>query len=283
MTEAPTDEELRHLLEALPYLAHYAGKSVVLKVGGSVGLEPWILEDIAWLFRLGVRPVVIHGGGPMISDWQERLGYETRFVEGRRYTDSHTLDVVRSVLIGLVNSDLVSRLSALDVPAVGLSGLDGALIQATVRDPKLGLVGDVTHIELRPLRLMQDAGYVVVVAPVGRAGDGSPLNINADTVAGDIARAMRAEKLVFFTDVPGVLDREGKLISELTTDEVWKLIGSGEIHGGMIPKVEACVRALDTVARAHIIDGRVPHALLRELFTDGGVGTMFRSDTPDAC
>lgn len=281
MTQAPADTALQHIQEALPYLAQYAGKSIVLKVGGSVGLEPWILEDIGWLYRLGIRPVVIHGGGPMISDWQQRLGYETRFVEGRRYTDAQTLDVVRSVLIGLVNSDLVSGLSALGVPTVGLSGLDGALIQATVRDPKLGLVGDVTHIELRPLRLMQEAGYLVVVAPVGRADDGSPLNINADTVAGDIARALHAEKLIFFTDVPGVLGRDGTLRSELTTDQVWDLIGSGEIHGGMIPKVEACVRALDTVARAHIIDGRVPHGLLRELFTDGGVGTMFRADAGD--
>ena len=279
MTNAAADEALHYFQEALPYLAHYVGKSIVLKVGGSVGLEPWILEDIAWLHRIGIKPVVVHGGGPMISDWQQRLGYETRFVDGRRYTDENTLNVVRAVLIGTVNPDLVSGFSALGIPTVGLSGLDGAMIQATVRDPKLGLVGDVTHIELRPLRAMQDAGYMVVVAPVGRAEDGSPLNINADTVAGDIARALHAEKLIFFTDVPGVLDRQGTLIPELSSEQVWDLIGTGEIHGGMIPKVEACVRALDGVARAHIIDGRVPHSLLRELFTDGGVGTMFRSDT----
>jgi len=218
----------------------------------------------------------------MISDWSKRLGYETRFVEGRRYTDQETLDVVRAVLIGLVNSDLVSGLTGLGVPAVGLSGLSGGLIQATQRDPKLGLVGDVTHIELRPLRLMQEAGYVVVIAPVGRADDGSPLNINADTVAGDIARALHAEKLIFFTDVPGVLDGNGNLMQELTSDEVWNLIATGGIHGGMIPKVEACVRALDTVPRAHVVDGRVRNALLRELFTDGGVGTMFRAPSSGA-
>jgi acetylglutamate kinase len=218
----------------------------------------------------------------MISDWQERLGYETRFVDGRRFTDEQTLDVVRAVLIGLVNSDLVGGFSALGVPTVGLSGLDGALIQASVRDAKLGLVGDVVNIDLRPLRAMQEAGYLVVVAPVGRNEDGRPLNINADTVAGDIARALHAEKLVFFTDVPGVLNRDGKLMPELSSDQVWDLIGSGEIHGGMIPKVEACVRALDTVTEAHIIDGRVRNALLRGLLTDEAVGTMFTTDAAGA-
>ena len=143
-------------------------------------------------------------------------------------------------------------------------------------------MGDVVNIDLRPLRVMQEAGYLVVVAPVGRNEDGRPLNINADTVAGDIARALHAEKLVFFTDVPGVLNRDGKLMSELSSDQVWDLIGSGEIHGGMIPKVEACVRALDTVTQAHIIDGRVPNALLRGLLTDEAVGTMFTTNAAGA-
>jgi len=279
VTEGQGFESLRG---ALPRIAHVVGKTIVLKVGGSVGIERWILEDIAALHRMGIHIVVVHGGGPMISDWQGRLGYETRFVDGRRFTDEQTLDVVRAVLIGLVNSDLVGGFSALGVPAVGLSGLDGALIQATVRDAKLGLVGDVVNIDLRPLRAMQEAGYLVVVAPVGRNEDGRPLNINADTVAGDIARALHAEKLVFFTDVPGVLNRDGKLMPELSSDQVWDLIGSGEIHGGMIPKVEACVRALDTVTEAHIIDGRVPNALLRGLLTDEAVGTMFTTDAAGA-
>jgi acetylglutamate kinase len=282
LTQSTNGAGIETIREALPRIANLVGKTIVLKVGGSVGIEPWILEDIVTLHKIGVHTVVVHGGGPMISDWQERLGYETRFIEGRRYTDEQTLDVVRSVLIGLVNSDLVGGFSALGVPAVGLSGLDGGLIQATVRDPKLGLVGDVVHIDLRPLRALQDAGYMVVVAPVGRNEDGRPLNINADTVAGDIARALHAEKLVFFTDVTGVLDRAGVLMTELTSDQVWDLIGSGEIHGGMIPKVEACVRALDTVTHAHIIDGRVPNALLRGLLTDEAVGTMFTSDKPGA-
>jgi acetylglutamate kinase len=281
MTQAMDATGFEAIRTALPRIVHFLGKTVVLKVGGSVRIEPWILEDIVTLHKLGVHTVVVHGGGPMISDWQARLGYETRFVEGRRYTDEQTLDVVRSVLIGLVNSDLVGGFSALGVPTVGLSGLDGGLIQATIRDAKLGLVGDVVHIDLSPLRAMQEAGYMVVVAPVGRNEDGRPLNINADTVAGDIARALHAEKLVFFTDVPGVLDRQGKLMPELSSDQVWNLIGSGEIHGGMIPKVEACVRALDTVKHAHIIDGRVPNALLRGLLTDEAVGTMFTSENRD--
>jgi acetylglutamate kinase len=281
MTQATDATQIEAIRAALPRIAHFIGKTVVLKVGGSVGIEQWILEDIAALHKLGVHTVVVHGGGPMISDWQARLGYETRFVEGRRYTDEQTLDVVRSVLIGLVNSDLVGGFSALGVPTVGLSGLDGGLIQATIRDVKLGLVGDVVQIDLRPLRAMQAAGYMVVVAPVGRNEDGRPLNINADTVAGDIARALHAEKLVFFTDVPGVLDRQGKLVPKLSSDQVWELIGSGEIHGGMIPKVEACVRALDSVRQAHIVDGRVPNALLRGLLADEAVGTMFTSENPD--
>jgi len=282
MSSVTEGQGFQSLRGALPRIAHFVGKTIVLKVGGSVGIEPWILEDIAALHRMGIHTVVVHGGGPMISDWQGRLGYETRFVDGRRFTDEQTLDVVRAVLIGLVNSDLVGGFSALGVPAVGLSGLDGALIQATVRDARLGLVGDVVNIDLRPLRVMQEAGYLVVVAPVGRNEDGRPLNINADTVAGDIARALHAEKLVFFTDVPGVLDRDGKLMPELSSDQVWDLIGSGEIHGGMIPKVEACVRALDTVTEAHIIDGRVPNALVRGLLTDEAVGTMFTTDAAGA-
>ncbi|MFN0072082.1 MAG: acetylglutamate kinase [Chloroflexota bacterium] len=282
MTHAGEETGFAAVRDSLPRMAHLVGKTVVLKVGGSVGIEPWILDDIVWLHRIGVRPVVVHGGGPMISDWQSRLGYETRFVDGRRYTDEQTLDVVRAVLIGLVNSDLVGEFSARGVPTVGLSGLDGAFIQATVRDSKLGLVGDVVRVDLRPLRTLQDAGYMAVVAPVGRNEHGRPLNINADTVAGDIAHALHAEKLVFFTDVPGVLDRAGALIPTLTSDQVWDLIGSGEIHGGMIPKVEACVRALDTVTHTHIIDGRVPNALLRALLTNEAVGTMFSSDAPGA-
>ncbi|MBI4494462.1 MAG: acetylglutamate kinase [Chloroflexi bacterium] len=262
------------MLEALPYLSRYVGKTVVVKVGGSVGDEGTVLEDLAWLRRVGVNPVVVHGGGALISHWLAQLGRETRFVEGRRYTDAETLDVVRMVLVGLVNNDLVAGLNALGVKAVGLSGVDGALLQARLRDERLGLVGDVVAVDLAPVEALLQAGYVVVVAPVGSGPGGQPLNINADSAAGALARALRAEKFILFTDVPGVLDRQGNLISQISVGQVRGLMESGVLRGGMIPKVEACVEALETVPRAHIIDGRVPHALLRELFTDQGVGTM---------
>jgi acetylglutamate kinase len=274
--DQPFDSEAatEALLEALPYIARFVGKSVVVKIGGSIGDDGTALEDVVTLHRLGVRPVVVHGGGPQISDWQERMGLEPRFVEGRRYTDEQTLDLARMVLIGKVNSDLVAYLCSLGAKAVGLSGLDGGMIRARLRDPELGLVGEVADVDLKPVRTMMEAGYLVVVAPSAADEHGQPLNVNADSIAGDLARALGAEKLVFFTDVVGVLDANGALLSTLSVEQVRELIDSGEIKGGMIPKVEACVRALDTVPRTHVLDGRVRHALLRELFTDAGVGTM---------
>ena len=262
------------LLEALPYISEYVGKTVVVKIGGSIGQDGTALEDVVTLSRLGVKPIVVHGGGPVISEWQERLGLEPKFVEGRRFTDETTLDLARMVLIGKVNSDLVAHLQVLGAKAVGLSGLDGGMIEARLRDPKLGLVGEVVDVNLAPLRLLTDAGYLVVVAPSAADAEGQPLNVNADSIAGDIARALGAEKLIFFTDVDGVLDANGDIISALSVDQVHELIASGQVRGGMIPKVEACIRALDTVPRAHILDGRVRHALLGELFTEAGVGTM---------
>ncbi len=264
--------------EALPYIARYVGKTVVIKIGGSIHGDGTALEDVVTLARLGVKPVVVHGGGPMISEWQGKMGLEPKFVDGRRYTDETTLDLARMVLIGKANSDLVAHLVSLGGRAVGLSGIDGGLIKARVRDPKLGLVGEVTHVDLGPVKALMDAGYLVVVAPSATDESGQPLNVNADSIAGDIARALHAEKLVMFTDVDGVRDGSGSVLSALTIEQVADLIASGDIKGGMIPKVEACVRALDTVARTHILDGRVPHALLGELFTDAGVGTMITRD-----
>ncbi|MGE3911874.1 MAG: acetylglutamate kinase, partial [Chloroflexota bacterium] len=223
-------------------------------------------------------PVIVHGGGPMISEWQGRMGLEPKFVDGRRFTDEITLDLARMVLIGKANSDLVAHLVSLGGKAVGLSGIDGGLIKARLRDPALGLVGEVTHVDLGPVKALMDAGYLVVVAPSATDENGQPLNVNADSIAGDIARALHAEKLVMFTDVDGVRGADGQVLSALTVYQVSDLIRSGEISGGMIPKVEACVRALDTVPRAHILDGRVEHALLGELFTDAGVGTMITRD-----
>jgi acetylglutamate kinase len=264
--------------EALPYISRYVGKTVVVKIGGSIHGDGTALEDVVTLARLGVKPVVVHGGGPMISEWQGKMGLEPKFVDGRRYTDEVTLDLARMVLIGKANSDLVAHLVSLGGRAVGLSGIDGGLIRAKLRDPKLGLVGEVTHVDLGPVKALMDAGYLVVVAPSATDDTGQPLNVNADSIAGDIARALGAEKLVMFTDVDGVRDKSGSVLSALTVEQVKALIASGEISGGMIPKVEACVRALDTVSRTHILDGRVSHALLGELFTDAGVGTMITRD-----
>jgi len=264
--------------EALPYISMYVGKTVVVKIGGSIHGDGTALEDVVTLARLGVKPVIVHGGGPMITEWQGRMGLEAKFVDGRRYTDEMTLDLARMVLIGKANSDLVAHLVSLGGRAVGLSGIDGGLIRAKLRDPKLGLVGEVTHVDLGPVKALMDAGYLVVVAPSAADDTGQPLNVNADSIAGDIARAFGAEKLVMFTDVDGVKDASGSVLSTLTVNQVNALIASGEISGGMIPKVEACVRALDTVSRTHILDGRVPHALLGELFTDAGVGTMITRD-----
>jgi acetylglutamate kinase len=272
--------QLDALVRSLPHLARLVGKVIVIKIGGSIGQEGTVLEDVILLQRLGVRPVLVHGGGPLITELSQRLGLETRFVEGRRYTDEATLDAARMVLVGKVNGDLVSELNALGGSAIGLNGLDGRMIQAGLRDQKLGLVGDVERFDLKPLEMLLADGYTAVIAPIASGPDGRPLNINADSVAGDLAAALRAEKLVLFTDVPGVLDESGRLLAELTRNEARQLIAAGVITGGMIPKVEACLDALETVPRVHIIDGRNPHALIEELLTDTGVGTMIHNPIP---
>jgi acetylglutamate kinase len=273
-----TDQKTDALLEALPYICEYVGKTVVIKVGGSVGDEGTVLDDIIWLKKLGINPVIVHGGGPQISARLGRLGVETRFVEGRRFTDEQTLEVVHEVLMRL-NGDFVSYLNAREVPAWGCNGLDGRMLRARLRDERLGLVGEVEAVDLRPITSLVQQGYVVVIAPLAAGPDSRPLNVNADTVAGEVARALRAEKFVLFTDVPGVLDAEGRVVPELTREEVEGLLDNGTISGGMIPKIQACLRALETVPRVHVLDGRVPHALIRELFTREGVGTMLTSAT----
>lgn len=272
--ESAPNRQLDALVRALPHLARLVGKVVVLKIGGSLGEEGTVLEDVILLQRLGLRPVIVHGGGPVITKLSEKLGIETRFVDGRRYTDGPTLDAARMALVGKVNGDIVSEINALGGLAVGLNGLDGRLIQARLRDERLGFVGDVDSFDLRPLRMLLEQGYTAVIAPIASGPDGRPLNINADSVAGDLARALAAEKLILFTDVAGVLDESERLISELTAEQVTDLIQRGVVKGGMIPKVEACVRALATVPRVHILDGRGPHALIEELLTDQGIGTM---------
>ena len=274
----PPEEKTSVLLEALPYICEYVGKTIAVKVGGSVGDEGTVLDDVVWLKRLGINPVLVHGGGPQISQRLDRLGVETRFVEGRRFTDLQTLEVVHEVLMR-INGEFVSYLNARGISAWGCNGLDGEMLQARLRDERLGFVGEVEAVNLRPIKSLVEQGYVVVIAPLAAGPQSQPLNVNADTVAGEVARALHAEKLVLFTDVPGVMDGDGEVLPELSRANVELMIDDGTIRGGMIPKIQACLRALETVPRVHVLDGRVPHALIRELFTREGVGTMLTQDT----
>ncbi len=275
------DEKTNALLEALPYICEFVGKTVVVKVGGSVGEEGTVLDDVVWLKRLGINPVLVHGGGPQISERLDRLGVETHFVEGRRFTDEQTLEVVHEVLMR-INGAFVSYLNGHGVSAWGCNGLDGEMLHARLRDERLGLVGEVEAVSLRPIKSLVEQGYVVVIAPLAAGPDSQPLNVNADTVAGEVARALSAEKLVLFTDVPGVLDSRGEVMPEISRGAVEQMLSNGTIRGGMIPKIQACLRALETVPRVHVLDGRVPHALIRELFTHEGVGTMLTSERGEA-
>lgn len=273
MTITSVDQKTDALLEALPFICDFVGKTIVVKVGGSVGDEGTLLDDLVLVKRLGINPVVVHGGGPQISERLLRLGVETRFVEGRRYTDEQTLEVVHEVLMR-INGQFVAYLDAHGISAFGCNGLDGRMLRARLRDERLGLVGEVEAVDLRPIVSLVQQGYVVVIAPLAAGPESQPLNVNADTVAGEVARAIGAEKLVLFTDVPGVRDRDGQVIPELERAQVEHMLQDGTISGGMIPKIQACLRALETVPRVHVLDGRVPHALIRELFTREGVGTM---------
>jgi acetylglutamate kinase len=201
------------------------------------------------------------------------LGVQTHFVEGRRFTDEQTMQVVHEVLMR-INGSFVSYLNRHHLHAWGCNGLDGEILQARLRDERLGLVGEVEVVNLKPIVSLIEQGYVVVIAPLAAGPESQPLNVNADTVAGEVARALSAEKLVLFTDVPGVLDEHKQVLPELTRGQVEQMLADGTISGGMIPKIQACLRAMDTVPRVHVLDGRVPHALIRELFTQEGVGTM---------
>jgi acetylglutamate kinase len=233
---------------------------------------------VIWLKRLGLNPVLVHGGGPQISERLGRLGVATHFVEGRRFTDDETLEVVHEVLMR-INGAFVSYLNGHNVPAWGCNGLDGEMLRARLRDERLGRVGEVEAVNLRPIESLVEQGYVVVIAPLAAGPDSRPLNVNADTVAGEVARALGAEKMVLFTDVPGVLDVHGSVLPEISREQVERMLDDGTIRGGMIPKIQACLRAMETVPRVHVLDGRVPHALIRELFTREGVGTMLTAAT----
>jgi acetylglutamate kinase len=270
------------LVEALPYIQAFAGATVVVKLGGNAMVDDALMQsfaaDIVLLRAVGVQPVVVHGGGPQIGDLMARLGLESEFREGLRVTDADTLDVARMVLGGKVNRDVVSAINRHDRRAVGLSGEDAGLIVARQRDPDLGFVGDVTNVDDRIIATLLRDGFIPVISTIGSDGDGQAFNINADSAAIAITEKLRAEKLIYLTDVPGLLTDvadPASLVSKLTATRARLLIDDGVISGGMIPKIGACIDAVEAgVGSAHILDGRVPHVVLLELLSDGGVGTM---------
>jgi acetylglutamate kinase len=263
------------LREALPYIDFLKGKILVIKLGGStLENQRMILQDIIWLRALGANPVLVHGGGPYINEWLNRLNIPAVFKDGLRVTDAQTLEVVRMVLCGQVNQGLVAMAAHLGGKVVGLCGTDGQMIQARVADAELGFVGEIEKVNPEVVQTLVAQGYIPIIAPLGQGPDGISLNINADLVAAHLAGALDAEKLIFLSNVVGICRADGSLISELSEDEARQLIKEGVISGGMIPKVSACLDALVAVPRVHIVDGGEPHVLLRELFTDQGAGTM---------
>ena len=271
------------LSEALPYIQRFAGRRIVVKYGGAAmvhaDLRDAVFRDIALLASVGVQPVVVHGGGPEINTWLKRLDIPSEFRDGLRVTDADTMDVVEMVLVGRVNKQIVNGLNRLGASAVGLSGSDGRLVEARPwGDGRHGLVGDVARVNPDVLEPLLTRGYVPVISSVAANQVGESHNINADTVAGELAASLEAEKLILLTDTQGILrdrDNPDSLIRQLRLSEARQLIQDGVVAGGMTPKTECCIRALaQGVAAAHIVDGRVPHALLLEVFTDAGIGTM---------
>jgi acetylglutamate kinase len=274
------------LLEALPYIRAFQGKTLVIKYGGAAmeqaNLKEQFAKDVLLLRLVGIRPVIVHGGGPQIGALMTRLGKEPRFVGGMRVTDEETVEIVEMVLVGKINKEIVGLINHHGGRAVGLSGKDGNLIQARKRlhldangaPVDIGLVGEVERVDAEPIRLLEEGGFIPVIAPMGVGQGGETYNINADLVAGDVAAALLAEKLIHLTDVPGIAGEDGKLVSTLTRREAERLIKAGVIEGGMLPKVESALRALAGGAqKAHIIDGRVAHAILLEVLTKEGIGT----------
>ncbi|MGI5986774.1 MAG: acetylglutamate kinase [Dysosmobacter sp.] len=280
-------QQAQTLVEALPYIQKFTGKTIVIKYGGnamiSKELRKAVMSDIVLLSLVGIRVVVVHGGGPEISDMLRRLGHESRFVDGLRYTDEVTMDVVQSVLCGKVNKNLVAQLGRLGGQAIGLCGMDGQLFQAECLDEKYGLVGKITGVNPEPVENALMSGYIPVVSTVAQGVDAdTAYNINADTAAAELAKALGAEKLILLTDVRGLLQDphdEETLIHELHTYEVPQLVEQGIISGGMIPKMQCCVDAIaGGVERVHILDGRIPHSILIELLSDRGIGTMLKRE-----
>lgn len=274
---------VRILSEALPYIQKFAGRTVVVKYGGAAmkdgSLKDKVVRDIVFMSCVGVRPVVVHGGGPEINSWLDKLGIEPQFKDGLRVTDAPTMDVVEMVLVGRVNKELVSLINQAGGLAVGLCGKDGNLVKARpVGKEGIGFVGEVASIDTRLITSLVENGYIPVISSVAADETGQAHNINADTVAGEIAAALGAEKLILLTDTPGILEDykdPSTLLTKLDIQQARGLISAGIVGGGMIPKVTCCVRSLaQGVRAAHIIDGRIPHSLLLEIFSDEGIGSM---------
>ena len=280
--KTPTDKAAV-LVEALPYIRRFFDKTIVIKYGGSAQTDPELRAsfavDVVLLKYIGLRPVIVHGGGPQIGATLKRLGRESTFVDGLRVTDDETMEVVEMVLGGKLNREIVALVQQAGGRALGLTGSDGGMLRVEkLREPDLGRVGSVVGVDPAAIRAATDAGFVPVIAPIGVDAQGVTHNVNADEVAGAIAIALRAEKLILLTDVEGVKDASGRLIRQLGVEEARKQIAEGSIRGGMIPKVECCMTALEGgVASTHVIDGRMLHAILLEIFTDGGVGTLIRA------
>ncbi|HXX56556.1 MAG TPA: acetylglutamate kinase [Thermodesulfovibrionales bacterium] len=283
-------EKANILVEALPYIRNFYGKTVVIKYGGAAQVEDALknsfAQDVVLLSFIGIRPVIVHGGGPKISHMMKKMGKEPTFVEGQRVTDRETMDIVEMVLGGLINKEIVALINSHGGRAVGLSGKDGGLIRAKKKLLKkpakkgreetidIGLVGEVESVDPAILDSLEKPGFIAVISPIGVGAKGEAYNINADYVASSIASSLKAEKLMLLTDVEGIKDSEGKILSTLDKRDIMELIGEKVISGGMLPKVQACTRALDAgVKKTHIIDGRVPHCLLLEIFTKKGIGT----------
>ncbi len=286
MQEFSNADRAEVLTQALPYIRRYTGRIVVVKYGGNAmineQLKQQVMEDIVLLWLIGVKVVLVHGGGPEINELMTRLGKKAEFVNGLRVTDRETIDIVQMVLAGKVNKTLVNLLEMKGGKAIGLSGMDGRLIQAAVKDERLGYVGEVTHIHAKPILDLLEKGYIPVISTIGCDRQGNAYNINGDTAAAHIAGALQAQRLIMMTDIAGILrdkDDPSTLIPEMTLEEANELMASGVVSGGMIPKLACCVTAIHAgVKNVVIMDGRVPHSILMELLTNEGAGTWIRGD-----
>lgn len=278
------------LVDALPYIRKFSGKTVVIKYGGNAmindELKSYVMEDITLLKYIGLNPIVVHGGGPDISKALNDRGIKSKFINGLRITDKDTMSVAQQVLIGKTNKEIVSLLNTKGGRAVGISGIDGGFIeckkqytQVDGEDVDLGYVGDVVYVKRCLMDLLCNDQWIPVIAPIGTDEEGNTYNINADSVASAVAAAVQAEKLILLTDVEGVKDKDGNVVYEATEAEINRMIDDGTISGGMIPKVKGCMDAIESgVTGVHIIDGRIPHCLLLEIFTKTGIGTLIKSD-----